>query len=128
MSIQFPAEAVAFRESPSSNIKELLKSSTLVLAPIASSVAILNVALALLSTKFMSTVSLPAVVLDIITLLKIKDDWAVAVNNVVAEVDASEVPVTLKKLLIVVTNLQLHAGLRHQLVQSQPYGKQALTL
>jgi hypothetical protein len=100
MSIQFPAEAVAFRESPSSNIKELLKSSTLVLAPIASSVAILNVALALLSTKFMSTVSLPAVVLDIITLLKIKDDWADAVNKVVSEVSVNDVPDDLKKLLI----------------------------
>jgi hypothetical protein len=128
MSIQFPAEAVAFRESPSSNIKELLKSSTLVLAPIASSVAILNVALALLSTKFMSTVSLPAVVLDIITLLKIKDDWAVAVNNVVAEVDASEVPVTLKKLLIVVTSPLQHVGLHLRPAQSPPYGTLTLAL
>jgi hypothetical protein len=96
ISIELPVDAVAVIESPSSNTKELLNSSILVLAPIASSVAILNVALALLSTKFMSTVSLPAVVLDIITLLKIKDDWAVAVNNVVAAVVGKAVPADLK--------------------------------
>jgi hypothetical protein len=39
-------------------------------------------------------------VLDIITLLNIKDDWAGAVNRVVVPVDTKEVPEHLKKLLI----------------------------
>jgi len=64
------------------------------------SVAMLYVFPELLSTKSTVTVLLPLLVFDIITLLKIKDDWAGAVSKVVAEVFIKDVPDDLKKLLI----------------------------
>ena len=100
MSKQPPAEAVALIESPSSNTKECSKNSMLVFAPTLRSVAILKVAPALLSVKSILIVTILLLVLDIITLLNIKDDWAGAVNKVVCDVLTKDVPVDLKKLLI----------------------------
>jgi hypothetical protein len=67
-------------------------------------------------------------VFDIITLLRIKDDWAGAVNSVVELVVTNEVPDALKKLLISVTSPPQHVGLHPLLTQSQPYGTLALAL